>query len=135
MTENEILLHSINFSCDRLSADPRIAPNIASKFYSNWIRNSFCIRAKRTYVLKSGFCISFKLKDQLKIDLVSVLEKRKKIGERLLLKVLHDAKLEGQKIVQVTTESHNEGAIGLYKKCGFEIVSTHKSLHFLDISD
>ena len=135
MSDSDISLHSRNFGKDRLSLDQRISPGIVSRFYEKWIRNAFGMEAKLTYVLESGFCITLNQRDKLKIDLVSVLEKRKKIGERLLLKVLHDAQAKGQGIVQVTTESHNKGAIGLYQKCGFRPVSIHHCLHFFNIPD
>ena len=135
LSDSEISSHSRNFKHDRLSLDNRIPPEIVSRFYSKWIRNAFTINSKKVYVLGSGCCIVMQQNEQLKIDLVSVLEKRKGFGKRLLLKVLYNAKAQGQEIVQVTTESHNEGAIRLYEKCGFRPISTHHCFHFFNISD
>lgn len=128
--EELVASHSANFTDDRLSLDTRIPVEATKRFYAQWIRNSFVIPQKKTYVLGSGLCITLEKKGMLKIDLVSVLEKRSGIGFRLLGHVLNEARNNQVKTVQVTTESHNEGALRLYEKCGFSKISEHHCLHF-----
>ena len=128
--EKLVSSHSANFTDDRLSLDPRIPVDTTKRFYAQWIRNSFVIPQKKTYVLDSGICITVEKDGVLKIDLVSVLEKRSGIGFRLLSHVLSEDRNNQVKTVQVTTESHNEGALRLYEKHGFRKVSEHHCLHF-----
>ena len=127
--EAEISLHADNFRNDRLSRDSRI-PNITVKrFYSTWISNSFRFTDKKIYALESGICITQLKQDILKIDLVSVLKKRKGVGTRLIGHVLSQALEEKVYRVEVTTESDNKGAINAYTRNGFLKKNQSSCLH------
>ena len=132
MEDAEIHGHSENFTDDRLSLDSRIPQETIRKFYANWITNSFSLSGKKVFVLESGLCITLLKEDHLKIDLVSVLEKRKGLGRRLMLHVLEEARVRKIGKVRVTTESHNQAAIKLYEGVGFQKVSSHHCLHFFE---
>ena len=118
--------HSSNFTKDRLSMDQRIEKSIVRKFYSTWISNSFTYKKKKVYLLHSGLSILHRPENIVKIDLLSVLEKRKKTASRLLSHSLHDAKLNVAKHAVVTTEINNLSAIDFYCNFGFrkDIVMT-----------
>ena len=132
MDYSKIHEHSENFTDDRLSLDSRIPQETIRKFYENWISNSFFFSEKKVYVLESGLCITLQKEDHLKIDLVSVLEKRKGLGRRLMIHVLEEARLRKIDNVRVTTEAHNHAAIRLYEGVGFRKVSSHHCLHFFE---
>ena len=85
---------------------------------------------KTIYSIQSDLCITLKLKDSLKIDLVSVLDKRKGIGSRLVEHTLIKAAMEKVSSVEVTTETHNEAAINIYTRNGFREKARTSCLHF-----
>ena len=125
-----IASHANNFKKDRLSLDSRIPSDTISRFYSKWIENSFSFPNKAVYALESGLCIPQLKKDILKIDLVSVLEKRKGVGTRLIGHILAQASEAKISRVEVTTESNNEGAINIYTRNGFREKARTSCLHF-----
>jgi hypothetical protein len=125
-----IASHAHNFKKDRLSLDSRIPSDAISRFYSKWIENSFSFPNKTVYSLQSGLCITLWQKDSLKIDLVSVLDKRKGIGSRLVEHTLIKAAMEKVSSVEITTETHNEAAINIYIRNGFREKARTSCLHF-----
>jgi GNAT superfamily N-acetyltransferase len=129
MDATEISSHADNFREDRLSRDSRIPNATIKRFYSKWIANSFTFPGKTIYSLQSGFCITHLKQDVLKIDLVSVLEKRKGVGSRLIKHTLARASQAKTSCVEVTTESHNAGAIKVYTRNGFREKERSSCLH------
>ena len=125
----EISFHADNFREDRLSRDSRIPNATIKRFYSRWIANSFNFPDKTIYSLQSGLCITHLKQDILKIDLVSVLEKRKGVGSRLIGHTLAQASQAKISCVEVTTESHNTGAIKVYIRNGFREKARLSCLH------
>ena len=85
---------------------------------------------KTIYSIQSDLCITLKLKDSLKIDLVSVLEKRMRTGSRLIAHALFDASMQKVPFPSETTVSHNEGAINIYTRNGFREKARTSCLHF-----
>ncbi len=130
MDEAEISFHADNFKDDRLSLDSRIPCASIKRFYTKWISNSFSFPGKTIYSLQSGLCITHLKQDVLKIDLVSVLEKRKGVGSRLIGHTLAQASQGKIPRVEVTTESHNKGAIKVYTRNGFQEKTRLSCLHF-----
>ena len=116
----EISLHADNFSNDRLSLDSRIPCASIKRFYAKWIENSFSFPGKTIYSFQSGLCITHLKQDVLKIDLLSVLEKRKGVASRLIGHALIQAFQGKIPRIEVTTESHNKGAIKAYTRNGFQ---------------
>ncbi len=125
----EISFHADNFRDDRLSRDSRIPGASIKRFYAKWIANSFSFPGKTIYSLESGLCITQLKQDILKIDLVSVLEKRKGVGSRLIGHTLAQAYQGKIPCVEVTTESHNKGAIKAYTRNGFQEKTRLSCLH------
>jgi hypothetical protein len=124
-----ISLHADNFRNDRLSRDSRIPNATVKRFYSEWISNSFGLINKAVYSLESGLCITQLKQDVLKIDLVSVLEKSKGVGTRLIRHILAQASEAKVSRVEVTTESDNTGAIKAYTRNGFQEKKRSSCLH------
>ena len=91
----------------RMTDSPLTLPNV-KQFYTKWIANSFSFPGKTIYSLQSGLCITQLKQDILKIDLLSVLEKRKGLGSRLIGHALAQASQGKISYVEVTTESHNK---------------------------
>ena len=129
MDAEEISFHADNFKDDRLSLDSRIPSASIKRFYTKWIANSFSFPGKTIYSLQSGLCITHLKQDVLKIDLVSVLEKRKGVGSRLIGHTLAQASQGKVPHVEVTTESHNKGAIKVYTRNGFQEKTRLSCLH------
>jgi hypothetical protein len=124
-----ISFHADNFKDDRLSLDSRIPDATIKRFYTKWIANSFSFHDKTIYSLQSGLCITHLRQDVLKIDLVSVLEKRKGVGSRLIGHTLAQASQGKIPCIEVTTESHNKGAIKVYTRNGFQEKTRLSCLH------
>ena len=129
MNAAEISFHANNFKDDRLSLDSRIPSPTVKHFYTKWIANSFSFPGKTIYSLQSGLCITQLKQDILKIDLLSVLEKRKGLGSRLIGHALAQASQGKISYVEVTTESHNKGAIKVYTRNGFQEKKRLSCLH------
>ena len=135
MDAEEISFHADNFRNDRLSLDTRIPEATIKRFYTKWIANSFSFPGKTIYSLQSGLCITHLKQDVLKIDLVSVLEKRKGVGSRLIGHTLAQAYQGKIPSVEVTTESHNKGAIKAYTRNGFQEKTRLSCLHLFHSGD
>ena len=129
MDSSKIAFHADNFKNDRLSLDSRISKLSISQFYSKWIANSFSFPGKTIYSLQSGLCITHQKKNILKIDLVSVLEKKKGVGSRLIEHTLAQSSQTKVSCVEVTTEAHNTGAIKVYTRNGFAEQARSSCLH------
>ena len=129
MDAEEISFHADNFRDDRLSLDSRIPEATIKRFYTKWIANSFSFPGKTIYSLQSGLCITHLKQDVLKIDLVSVLEKSKGVGSQLIGHTLAQASRAKISRVEVTTESHNAGAIKVYTRNGFQEKTRLSCLH------
>ncbi len=129
MDEPEISFHADNFKYDRLSLDARIPRASIKRFYTKWIANSFSFPGKTIYSFQSGLCITHLKQDYLKIDLLSVLKKRKGVASRLIEHTLALSSLKKNQRVEVTTESHNKGAIKVYTRNGFQQKTRFSCLH------
>ena len=129
MDSSKIAFHADNFKDDRLSLDSRISNLSISQFYSKWISNSFSFPGKTIYSLQSGLCITHQKKNILKIDLVSVLKKKKGVGSRLIEHALAQVSQTKVSCVKVTTEAHNTGAIKVYTRKGFAEQERLSCLH------
>lgn len=135
INQEEISLHANNFKNDRLSRDSRIPQETVKKFYSKWISNSFRSRKKSIYSLDSALCITQLKKNILKIDLLSVLNKRKGLGTQMIDHILAHASEVGFSSVEVTTEADNAGAIKVYTRNGFQEKKLSSCLHFFHFDD
>lgn len=110
---------SENFTADRFSQDHRIDTNLKNKFYKTWILNSF--KNPNIYIAYIGnnFC-SFKVQDCLiKIDLLSILDKRKGYARDLLSAINNFAIENNIKTISVVTECENLPAYKTYTNFGF----------------
>ena len=135
INQEEIALHANNFKDDRLSRDPRIPHETVKEFYSKWISNSFKFKNKSIYSLDSALCITQLKKNVLKIDLLSVLDKRKGLGTQMIEHILaHTSEAEFSS-VEVTTEADNAGAIKVYTQNGFQEKTLSSCLHFFHFDD
>lgn len=130
INQEEIALYANNFKDDRLSRDSRIPHETVKKFYSKWISNSFKFKSKSIYSLDSALCITQLKKNILKIDLLSVLDKRKGLGTQMINHILAHASGAGFSSVEVTTEADNAGAIQVYTRNGFQEKKLSSCLHF-----
>ena len=122
--------HANNFHEDRLSRDSRISNETVGRFYSKWISNSFSYTNKKVYSLASGLCITQIKQDTLKIDILSVLEKRKGFGTRITGHILAHAAETQVPRIEVTTESDNKGALKTYSRNGFQEKQKVSCFHF-----
>lgn len=110
---------SENFTADRFSQDYRIDTNLKNKFYQTWIINSF--KNPNIYIAHIGnnFC-SFKVQDSLiKIDLLSILDKRKGYAKDLLSVINNFAIKNNIQTISVVTECENLPAYKTYTNFGF----------------
>lgn len=80
--------------------------------------------------LESGFVTLAQDGDDIRIDLVSVVAKRRGIASALLARILAIAAREGRRAVRVVTEWENAPALALYARAGFAPVRYESLLHF-----
>lgn len=127
LDEKTIREHATNFRTDRYSVDPLIAPAYHDALYRQWIVNSL---SGRMMVASDGrnFCSFHECDDEIAIDLLSVLDKRRRIGQNLINTVVLQA--GPHRRVRVVTECANDAAWHLYLSCGFRIESFIDCLHF-----
>lgn len=130
INQTDLYNHADNFMDDRLSRDSRIPNETVKQFYSKWISNSFNFAGKTIYSLESGLCITQLKQEILKIDLLSVLQKRKGLGTRIIAHILALASEAKLSFIEVTSESDNEGAIKTYSRNGFKEKKKLSCLHF-----
>lgn len=121
--------HAQNFPYSRWSQDHRILGNAKQRFMTEWIRNS--TSGKRQLVADGPNFISY---DWVKtgtvvIDLVSVLDQGRGVGQRLLKQLVEDGAAQGASKILVTTEAENLPAVRLYEKCGFRICNSTLCFH------
>lgn len=128
LDEKTIAAHAANFRTDRHSLDPMIEPARHDLLYRQWIANSL---SGRMMVASEGrnFCSFRGYENQVAIDLLSVLDKRRGVGGRLVNAVLTQA--GRHRNVRVVTECANDAAWRLYLSHGFQVESFIDCLHFV----
>jgi hypothetical protein len=125
--------HGRNFRFDRFALDPRIPHQGRVRLYSSWLANSLSGQnGKMTARLGDNVCTFACRENELVIDLMSVLEPRKGIGQRLLASILAYAFEKRIARVRVTTECENLPAWNLYQKCGFLPISYTSVYHLVE---
>lgn len=133
LTESQIKTHAENFVFDRFSLDALLPRSGGKILYCNWIRNSVCGKRKELIAISNSFC-SFSDEDEtLRIDLVSVLEKRKNIGRNLLAALVNEAKARRKSRIEVVTECENQAAWRLYIRSGFRLSQFYSVFHYVDL--
>ena len=119
-----------NFSVDRFSQDARISRNKRERFYQEWIINSFANKDIMLSVIGNNFC-SFKVRgDSIKIDLLSVLDKRRGYAKDLLISINDYAVDHNIKKINVVTECENYPAFKAYTSNGFSVVGFLNCFHY-----
>jgi hypothetical protein len=132
LPEEMVSRHAANFTFDRFSLDNELPPG-HQLLFERWIRNSLggrtCLVAAREFNF-----ITFKLvSDQIKIDLVSVLDKGRGIARDLLHAILWKARELRLREVVVVTECENKPAVNLYLKKGFKVVQFYSVFHLVKL--
>jgi hypothetical protein len=111
--------HARHFTFDRFALDPELSATGHERLYKQWIRNSL-ERGTHLVALKGENFITFKSDGRpLRIDLVSILNKRRGIGSDLLQTIFSFAEQQKIGTVKVVTECENLPALKLYMKAGF----------------
>jgi hypothetical protein len=129
LTDEQKRMHAEHFVTSRFRQDHDLPCEQAIHLYTRWIANSVS-GAKRLAMVDVDFC-SFEDRDGVrKIDLLSVLNKRRGHATELLRAVLTDAKSSALRKVVSTTELENEAALKAYKATGFEIEAFTTVFHF-----
>lgn len=123
--------HALHFEYDRFSLDPYIKREDIIELYFRWIKNSLSSPVIKIAAIGTNFC-SFKVvNESVRIDLMSVLDKRQGMGKRLLQSVLSWAEHNGDKSVLVTTECENAAAWKLYTSQGFRVNEYYSCFHLV----
>jgi len=123
--------HAENFTCDRFSLDVRISAQQKNRLYETWVRNSLVNPDIKIICRGNDFC-SFKEKnDGAVIDLLSVLEKRKRTGSRLLQGLKSYSRSKGLKKISVITECENRAGFFCYTQNGFSVSRFLSCFHYV----
>jgi hypothetical protein len=129
ITASEQRAHAEHFRTCRFRQDPLIPTEIAVDLYAAWIGNSLS-GGKRVAALGRNFCSFVDTNGVRHIDLLSVTEKGRGYGTRLLKSVAYDAKVRKLGRVCVTTEIENEASIKAHRAAAFDIRTFHSVFHF-----
>lgn len=123
--------HARHFLSDRFALDVCLPREGHDRLYEVWMRNSLS-GARHSISARGNNFVTFRDDgEEVRIDLVSVLDKAKGIGTDLINAVLLDAQRRGKSCVRVVTECENVRAIGLYAKTGFNMSCYYTVLHFV----
>src|SRR5206468_2844905 len=127
---DELRAHAQNFTRDRFSQDPQLPREGIRRLYERWVRNS---TTGRSHVLHVGRnIVTFSMaRDLVRIDLLSVLEKRQGIGSRLVASLMDHARTIEARGISVVTECENEPSWGLFMRAGFRVERFHSVFHFV----
>jgi hypothetical protein len=129
LSDNLHRKHAEHFFTSRFRQDPCVPKDIAIDLYTAWITNSLG-GSKHVAAIGINFCSFADLNGIRQIDLLSVIEKRRGYGTRIMQAVAADAKSKGLDEVWITTEVENEAALKLYLNSGFDIKSFLSVFHF-----
>jgi hypothetical protein len=129
LSEGEICAHALHFETSRFRQDPLLPVAAADALYATWIRNSLS-GSKRVAFAGANFCTFADNGPSRRIDLLSVLDKRKGHARALLSALLANALLEKCTGVHVVTEAENEAALAVYRTVGFLIKKFINVFHF-----
>jgi dTDP-4-amino-4,6-dideoxy-D-galactose acyltransferase len=117
--EPVISAHAAQFVFDRFALDLELPRAGHDRLYRQWIRNSLEGGRHRVAVAEKDF-ITFRTEtDAIRIDLVSVLRKRRGTGLALLDAISAYGRQHELEKVIVITECENLPAVSLYIKAGF----------------
>ncbi len=117
--EDVIDQHAENIFFDRFSLDFFISQQTKNSFYQAWINNSLKNPEIKVASIGNNFCTFKEKSDFLDIDLFSVLDKRQKIGTKILKTLNSFACQSNKKFVRVLTECENMPAYECYVRCGY----------------
>jgi len=129
LDDDTMWAHARNFRQDRFSLDPLLPAEGRHRLYYQWLRNSLG-GARQVAHRGRGICSFSKEGEHITIDLVSVLEKGRGNGARLVNAVIDYARRSGASDVRVTTECENTTAWNLYQRLGF-VTETFTSVFHL----
>lgn len=111
--------HAAQFVFDRFTLDVDLPRAGHDRLYRQWIRNSLEGERYRIAVADVNFITFGTEGDAIRIDLVSVLNKRRGTGLALLNAILAYGRQQNLEKVIVVTECENLPAVRLYVKAGF----------------
>lgn len=130
LAAGEIARHAANFVHDRFALDVAIPRAAHDRFWARRIANSLSGARHRVVAREGGFVTFAGDGEDIRIDLVSVVEKRRGIAAELLARVVALAAREGRRAVRVVTECENAPALALYARAGFVPVRYESLLHY-----
>jgi GNAT superfamily N-acetyltransferase len=114
-----IRAHASQFVFDRFALDIALPSKGHDRLYEKWIRNSLEGSSHLVATFGDNFITFREQAGNIKIDLVSVLQKGQGIGADLIRTVLNCAKERQVREVDVITECENLPAVRLYLSTGF----------------
>lgn len=123
-----IQAHATQFMFSRFHQDPLIKPFQANALYAAWIQNSLN-GVKKIASIGQNFCTYFDDMTVRRIDLLSILDKRRGYANAILSDLAIDATICGLREIQVVTEDNNIPALRAYYKAGFEARDHYSCLH------
>lgn len=130
--ESLILAHARNFVFDRFALDIALPLQGHDRLYSNWIRTSLTGGRKRILSIGRNFLTFSEDGIDLRIDLLSVLDRRQGIGRRLLNSLTSLAKDFRCGKITTVTECENRAAVKLYLETGFKLRDFQAVFHLIE---
>jgi hypothetical protein len=129
LSEDKICAHASHFETSRFRQDSLLPTTAADALYAKWISNSLS-GSKRVVCTGLNFCTFVDNGPNLRIDLLSVLDKRQGHARTLLSTLLTDARHQKCACVRVVTEAENGAALAAYRNVGFMIEKFINVFHF-----
>jgi ribosomal protein S18 acetylase RimI-like enzyme len=124
--------HAKNFKFDRFALDGQLPAAGHDRLYCNWIENSLTGPGHRVLRIGHSFVTFGDDGEGFRIDLLSVLERRRGIGRRLLNSLASLAKTTGRKRIVTVTECENRAAVRLYLQTGFKLADFQAVFHYVE---
>jgi hypothetical protein len=131
LSDDVIQKHAENFVYDRFSLDPLISKDKKNKLFFTWIKNSFADQGVKIVWLNNDFCSFKEREEEIIIDLISVLEKGKNTGTRILKELMRCGAVNNFKKIRVITECENQISVAFYQKNNFKISKFTSCFHFI----
>ena len=130
LPEETLRAHARNFQNDRFNLDPLLPRQGIHELYYRWIRNSLGGR-KRVVHRGTGFCTFAEGENEVRIDLLSVLESGAGIGKDLIVTLVSHCRNQGKRPIAVVTECENPRAWQLYQRTGFALHRFLSVFHYV----
>jgi GNAT superfamily N-acetyltransferase len=129
LSQDLLTRHAANLRFSRFSLDPRLPRSTWLELHRRWVEHAMVSEKAYKFFIGENFVSFTLLADRVFVDLLSVLTPRQGLGAALLAKAADFGRARGLGLLEVCTESENEGACMFYQALGMRLEATYSILH------